>query len=158
MNRRAILLATFLDISQHIETMEEWTERNKSSTGKYDCSVSEKLDKSSDKKQKTGFFCEYHGPNKSNDTKDCTAVKAILQVACKSCDKKHGQIRLRPALPLLTTTRNRLALKRPERQPTVEYFQTVVTTAFKKAVEKYSAKYLAKKNGGSPMEELTTCT
>ena len=79
-----------LDISQPIETMEEWTESISSSTGKRDCSVSKKSDKSPNKKQKTGFFCEYHGPDKSHGTKDCTAVKAILQSTRKSHDEKHG--------------------------------------------------------------------
>jgi hypothetical protein len=32
--------------------------------------------------------------------------------------------------------------------------QAVFTTAFKKAAEKYSAKYLAKKTGGPPTEEF----
>ncbi len=58
-------IATLLDISQSINTIEEWTESNKFSTRKRDRSVSEKLDKSSNKKQKIGFYCEYHGPNKS---------------------------------------------------------------------------------------------
>ena len=46
-----------LNISQCTETMKEWTKSNKSSTGKHDCSVSKKSDKSPNKKQMTGFFC-----------------------------------------------------------------------------------------------------
>ncbi len=83
-------IATLLDISQCIDIMEEWTKSNKSSTGKCDCSVSKKLDKSPNKKQKTGFFCEYHKPKNPHGTKDCTAVKAIPQSTRKSCDDKDG--------------------------------------------------------------------
>ncbi len=41
--------------------------------------------------QKTGYFCKYHHqPNKFHSTKVCTACKAILQSASKSCEEKHG--------------------------------------------------------------------
>ena len=144
-----------LDISQRIETMEEWTESNKSSTGKRDRSVSEKSDKSPNKKQKTGFFCEYHGPNKSHGTKDCTAVKAILQSARKSRDEKHGTDKGASSSATTSEYQKRVSFKKPWNSQTKdEYMQTVFTTAFKKAAEKYSAKYLAKKNGGPPTEEF----
>jgi hypothetical protein len=146
---------TLLDISQHIETMEEWTESTKSSTGKRDRSVSEKSDKSPNKKQKTGFFCEYHGPNKSHSTKDCTAVKAILQSARKSRDEKHGTDKGAPSSATTSEYQKRVSFKKPwNGQTKDEYMQTVFMTAFKKAAEKYSAKYLAKKNGGPPTEEF----
>jgi hypothetical protein len=145
---------TLLNISQCIETMEEWTKSTKSSTGKRDCSVSEKSYKSPNKKQKTGFFCEYHV--KSHGTKDCTAVKAILQSARKSRDKKH---RTDKGVSSSATTSKyqtkRVSFKKPwNGQTKDEYMQTVFTTAFKKAAEKYSVKYLAKKNGGPPTEEF----
>jgi hypothetical protein len=53
-------VATLLEISQCIETMEEWSKTKKSVSGKRDCSVSEKLDKTSNKRQKADYFCEYH--------------------------------------------------------------------------------------------------
>ncbi len=146
---------TLLYISQRIETMEEWTESNKSSAGKRDRSVSEKSEKSPNKRQKTGFFCEYHGPKKSHGTKDCTAVKAILQSACKSRNKKHGSAKAASSPATTNDYQKRVSFKKPwNRQTKDEYVQTVFTTAFKTAAGKYSAKYLAKKNGGPPTEEF----
>ena len=68
-------IATLLEISQQIETMEEWSETKKAATGKRDRSVSKKSDKSSSK-QKGQYFCEYHGSNQSHGTKDC--IRASL--------------------------------------------------------------------------------
>ncbi len=66
-------METLLKISQRIETMEEWSETKKSSTGKRPHSDLDKNEKTvSNEKQKTDYFCEYHGPNKSHDTQDCT--------------------------------------------------------------------------------------
>ncbi len=127
-------VATLLDISQCIETMEEWIKSNKSSTGKRDCSVSKKSDKSPYKKQKTGFICEYHGSNKFHSSKDCTAVKAILQSTRKSCDEKHGLDRTVASSATTNDYQKKVSFKKAwNGQPKDEYMQTVFTTAFKKA-------------------------
>ena len=61
-------ISTLLKISQQIKTIEEWSKTKKAATGKRDRSVSEKSDKSSNKKQKSEYYCEYHGPNKTHST------------------------------------------------------------------------------------------
>ncbi len=56
-------IATLLDISQRIDTMEEWSETKKAATGKRDCFVSEKSDKTPNKKPKVDYFCDNNEPS-----------------------------------------------------------------------------------------------
>ena len=80
-------LSTLLEICQRIETMEKWSETIKIPTKKRP--GMDKMD-IPNKKVKSGHFCEYHGHNKSHDTKDCNICKSILQSAHKTREEKHG--------------------------------------------------------------------
>jgi hypothetical protein len=129
-------IATLLEISQRIETMEEWSETKKAATGKRDRSGSEKTDKSPNKKQRTDFFCEYHGSNKSHSTKDCTTCKSILQSARKSRDEKHGTDK--SSITSSFSSDKRVAFKKPWKNPAKdENMQAMFATAMQNMASAY---------------------
>jgi hypothetical protein len=147
-------ISNLLEISQRIETMEEWSETKKSAGGKRDRSVSEKSDKSPNKRQKSDYFCEYHGPNKSHGTKDCTTCKNILQSARKSRDEKHGSDKSASKPKVGSDYAKRVAFKKPwNNQPKDEAMQTIFNTAFHKAAVKYMTKH-GPKNDTVPTQEF----
>jgi hypothetical protein len=147
-------IANLLDISQRIETMEEWSETTKTHAGKRTRSVSEKTDKSPNKKQRSDFYCEYHGPNKSHGTKDCTKCKSILQSARNSRDEKHGSEKPAAKPKAGSDYAKRVAFKKPwNNQSKDEAMQTIFNTAFHKAAVKYMTKH-GPKNDTVPTQEF----
>ena len=148
-------ISTLLEISQRIETMEEWSETKKAATGKRDCSVSEKSDKSSNKKQKSEYYCEYHGPNKTHSTKDCTTCKSILQSARKSCDDKHGSDKTSASSNAGSDYARRVTFKKPWKNPAKdENMQAMFATAFKDMAATYLQGKQKKKDKNVPTEEF----
>ena len=82
-------IATLLDMAERIETMEAMLrDMKKPAATKRERSSQEAADKPN-KKSKTSHFCEYHGPNFSHDTKECSTCKSILQSARKSRGDKN---------------------------------------------------------------------
>ena len=148
-------ISTLLEISQRIETMEEWSETKKAATGKRDRSVSEKSDKSSNKKQKSEYYCEYHGPNKTHSTKDCTTCKSILQSARKSRDDKHGSDKTSASSNAGSDYARRVTFKKPWKNPAKdENMQAMFATAFKDMAATYLQGKQKKKDKNVPTEEF----
>ena len=148
-------ISTLLEISQRIETMEEWSETKKAATGKRDRSVSEKSDKSSNKKQKSEYYCEYHGPNKTHSTKDCTTCKSILQSARKSRDDKHGSDKTSASSNAGSDYARRVTFKKPWKNPAKdESMQAMFATAFKDMAATYLQGKQKKKDKNVPTEEF----
>ena len=109
------------------------------------------MDKSSNKKQKTGdYFCEYHGSNKSHSTKDYTACKAILQSARKSCEEKYGTEK-----PASIPTDKCVAFKKPWKAPSDQTMNVMLNAALEKVAANYfTGMTLSKKENKIPTQEF----
>jgi hypothetical protein len=148
-------IATLLEISQRIETMEEWSETKKATTGKRDRSVSEKSDKAPNKKHKGQYFCEYHGSNQSHGTKDCTTCKKILQSARKSREDKHGSDKPFTSANAGTDGAKRVSFKKPWTKPGKnEDMQAMFNTALQAFATSYFASKPQKKDKNVPTAEF----
>ncbi len=112
-NKQEGNIATLFEISQQIKTVEEWSKTKKAATGKRDCSVSKKSDKPSNKKEKTEYYCEYHGPSKSHGIKDCTLCLSILQSARKLHNNKHGSDQTSTSSNAGSDSARRITFKKP---------------------------------------------
>ncbi len=136
-----------LEISQRIETMEEWSETKKSNTGKRPHRELDKNERTvSNKKQKPDYFCEYHGPNKSHSTQDCTTCKSILQSAQKSCEEKHGTDKATSNIITGGDYKKCVSFKNPwTKENKDEMMLTIFNTAFHKAAVKYIKEKVHKK-------------
>jgi hypothetical protein len=148
-------IETLLEISQRIETMEEWSETKRSNTGKRPCSELDKNEKTvSNKKQKLDYFCEYHGQNKSHSTQDCMTCKSILQSARKSREEKHGTDKAVSNISTGVDYKKRVGFKKPwTKENKDEMMQTIFNTAFHKAAVKYM-KEKVHKNDTVPTQEF----
>ena len=83
-------LAQLTDMSERIETMESMSMDTKKAAGSTKRERTQDKAERPNKRSKTSHFCEYHGPNYSHDTQDCTICKSILQSARKSREDKHA--------------------------------------------------------------------
>ncbi len=106
-------ITTLLDISQCIKNMEEWTDSNKSSTGKHDCSVSKNWTSLLIESKRLDSFVSTTDLIRHMAPRIAEFVRLFYNLPVKLVMRSTDQPRLLPVLLLLMTTRSGSILKSP---------------------------------------------